>query len=61
MKKTYIIPEMTTTDVVLEQMLAGSPGGVNDDGNVVVDPNPEGGDGSDAAVKGSYNVWDVEW
>lgn len=61
MKKTYIIPELIVTDVVVGQMLAGSPGGVTTGGDVKIGDDPTPGDGDDAAVKGNYNVWDVEW
>jgi len=62
MKKTYIIPEMLTTEIVVEQLLASSPGGVNNNGDVVVPQGtPTDGDGDDAAVKSNYDVWDDDW
>ncbi len=64
MKKTYIIPEMTATKVALTQMLAGSPGVTTTGDANTGSGNPndyDGGDGDDAAVKRTYDVWDDDW
>ena len=61
MKKTYIVPSIDITEVVLCAIIAASGDGVTSDGDVATPDNPGSGDGSDAAVKRHYNVWDDDW
>ena len=56
-KKEYIAPSLKALDLD-EELLASMSGG----GDVNIDPDPSGeeGDGSDAAGRIHYSVWDEE-
>ena len=61
MKKTYIIPAVTTTVISTASLLAASPGEFKEQ------LGTQGVSGSDALVKGDrgsrsdYNVWNDDW
>ncbi|MBP5770752.1 MAG: hypothetical protein J6W75_05260 [Bacteroidaceae bacterium] len=61
MKKTYIIPALQETYMVLE-LPVNTSNEVGDNNAIELNPSTMyGGDGDDAVKGNSYNIWDDDW